>query len=206
MRGLCIGTGPSLTPDVIEIVNASALPKFGCNLAFDVIPDLVALFGCNYEFWDYYWPQLQGKPYDLWTSHPQAHMRKPLKYIRGEWRDGLSTDPNLVHYGHSSGYQLINLALHYGITEFILIGYDMRYPVGYDGHRQIAGGDRHFFGEYPKELQHWTRYGIGPAGEIGGLLACYRTINPEDYGIRIVNCSPGSALDFFEMGELREYV
>lgn len=118
----------------------------------------------------------------------------------------MSTDPDVIHYGHSSGYQIINLAYHYGVREFVLIGYDLRYPKGYDGATRTAGGMRHYFGEYPQALQHWTRFGIGPEGEINGLLDCYRTIDPDDYGIRVVNCSPGSALDFFETGELSEWL
>lgn len=202
MRAVIVGTGPSLTPSAIEQVNASPLPKFGCNLAYKVVPDLTALLGCNYEFWDYYWNEVKDLSCEIWSSHPQSVQGEPLRRIRGEWRDGLSVDPEIIHYGHSSGYQIINLALHYGVTEFVLIGYDLRYPKGYDGRKQVAGGDRHFFGEYPEKLQHWTKYGMGPNGEIGGLLECYRTIRPEEYGIRIINCSPGSALDFFEVGGL----
>lgn len=206
MRAICIGTGPSLTPAAIELVNRSDLPKFGCNLAYKVIPDLTALLGCNYEFWDYYWDEVKGLPCGLWTTHPQARREAPLRFLRGEWRDGLSRDKKVLHYGHSSGYQLLGLAYHYGATELILIGYDLKYPKGYDGFTKTAGGDRHFFGEYPKPLQHWTKFGMGPNGELGGLLECYRTIKPEDYGIRIINCSPGTALDFFETGNLADYV
>lgn len=205
MRALIIGTGPSLTADALTLVNGSNLPKFGCNAVYRVVPNLTALLGCNYEFWDYYWSEVKNLPCDLWSSHPESKQGHPLKRVRGEWRDGLSTNPEVIHYGHSSGYQLINLALHYGVTEFVLIGYDLKYPKGYDGHKKRAGGDRHFFGEYPKALQHWTRFNIGDSGELNGLLDCYRTIKPEDYGIRIINCSPGSALDFFEMGSLEDW-
>jgi hypothetical protein len=206
LRAVIIGTGPSLTADAIDQIKASNLPKFGCNRVFEVFDDLTALLGCNYEFWDHYWPDVKRLSCDLWTSHPKSNAVPPLKYIEGRWRDGLSTDPDYVHYGHSSGYQLVNLALHYGVDEFVLIGYDLRFPKGYDGQKRIAGGNRHFFGEYPRRLQHWTRFNIGENGELNGLLDCYRTINPEDYGIRIINCSLGSALDFFEVGSLPEWL
>jgi len=101
---------------------------------------------------------------------------------------------------------LLGIAYRYGVREMVLAGYDLRYPKDYDGVKQIAGGDRHSFGEYPPELQHGTKYGIGAGGELNGLLACYRTIRPSNYGIRIINCSPGSALDFFETGRLEEWL
>jgi hypothetical protein len=204
MRGIILGTGPSVTPEVIEQLKATKYPIYGCNNAYQIAP-LTALLACNETWWDYYWEQdetLRNGDFEKWTWDLPTAKRYGLSHIRGEWGDGLSTDPEVIHYGHSSGYQLIGLALHYGVTEFILIGYDLRFPKGYDGTKQITGGDRHFFGEYPKDLQHWTRLNMGKAGELNGLLDCYRTIKPGDYGIRIINCSPGSALDFFEVSEL----
>jgi hypothetical protein len=186
----------------------TSLPIFGCNNSYQVAP-LTALLACNPEWWDYYWPKdesLRRAEFTKWTWDKPTADKYGLAYVRGEWGDGLSTDPDVIHYGHSSGYQLINLALHYGVTEFVLIGYDLRYPAGYDGRKQVTGGDRHYFGEYPKELQHWTKFNMGGGGELNGLLKCYRTINPADYGIRIINCSPGTALDFFETGRLGDWI
>ena len=208
MRAVILGTGPSVTPEVIELLNATSLPIFGCNNSYQIAP-LTALLACNPEWWDYYWSRdekLRNADFDRWTWDTPTAKKYGIAHIRGEWGDGLSTDPDVIHYGHSSGYQLLGLALHYGVTEMVLIGYDLRYPKGYDGMKQVAGGDRHFFGEYPKELQHWTKFNTGSGGELNGLLECYRTIAPEDYGIRIINCSPGTALDFFETGNLEDYV
>lgn len=203
-----IGTGPSLTEEAIKLIRESDLPKFGCNNTYQLF-DLEALLSCNPEWWDYYWPRderLREGEFTKWTWDKPTANKYGLAYIQGRWGDGLSTDSRVIHYGHSSGYQLIGLALHYGVKEFILIGYDLKYPGGYDGTRRVPGSGRHYFGEYPKELEHWTRFNIGPEGELEGLLKCYRTIVPDEYGIRIINCSPDSALDFFEVGELEEYV
>jgi hypothetical protein len=208
VRGIVLGTGPSVTPDQIELIKKSGLPVYGCNNAYQIV-DLTALLACNIEWWAHYWridEALRNGDFEKWTWDRATADRYGIGYIKGEWGKGLSTDPAVIHYGHSSGYQLVNLAYHYGVREMILVGYDLRYPPGYDGMKKIAGGDRHYFGEYPKELQHWTKFGIGDQGELCGLLDCYRTIKPEDYGLRIVNCSPGSALDFFETGDLSEWV
>ncbi len=208
MRAVIAGTGPSVTPEAIALIKRTRLPVFGCNNTYQVLR-LTALLACNIEWWDHYWPadpQLRLGSFGKWTWDKATAEKYGIAHIRGEWGDGLSTDPEVIHYGHSSGYQLINLALHHGVTEFVLIGYDLRYPAGYDGFKQVAGGERHYWGEYPPALQHWTKYGIGPGGELNGLLDCYRTINPDLYGIRIINCSPGSALDFFENGRLEEWI
>lgn len=208
MRAVILGTGPSVTQQVTEQLAQTSLPIFGCNNTYQIAP-LTALLACNPEWWDYYYPRddnLRNASFDRWTWDKPTAEKYGLTHINAIWGDGLSTDPEYIHYGHSSGYQLINLALHYGVTEFVLIGYDLRYPKGYDGRQKVAGGDRHYFGEYPPELQHWTKLNMGAAGELGGLLECYRTIKPDDYGIRIINCSPGTALDFFELGALDDYL
>lgn len=207
MRAILTGTGPSLTKPVIKRLRETRLPVFGVNNVYQAVPNLDCLLACNPEWWDYYWPRdeaLRLGTFSKWTWDEATADKYGLHHIRGEWGDGLSTDPGVIFYGHSSGYQLINLALHHGVTEMVLIGYDLRYPPGYDGHAKVAGGARHYFGEYPPALQHWTKFGMGPGGELGGLLDCYRTINPSDYCIRIINCSPGSALDFFETGDFFE--
>jgi hypothetical protein len=208
VRAVILGTGPSVTTDVIRQLQATRLPIFGCNNAYQIAP-VRALISCNTQWWDYYWQHdanLRLGSFDKWTWDKPTADKYGIAHIRGEWGDGLSTDPEVIHYGHSSGYQLLGLAYHYGVREAVLIGFDMRYPVMYDGIAQVAGGDRHFFGEYPQELQHWTKFNIGGNGELNGLLECYRTIKPDAYGIRIINCSPGSALDFFENGRLEEWL
>ena len=207
MRAVILGTGPSVTPEVIELLQATRLPIFGCNNAYQVAP-LKALLSCNAEWWDYYWPRdekLRDGDFDKWTWDSPTAKRYRISHIKGEWGDGLSTTPGVIHFGHSSGYQLLNLAtVQYGVTQAVLIGYDLRFPAGYNGVNKHPGGDRHYFGEYPKELQHWTRFNMGKGGELNGLLDCYKTIQPD--GLRIINCSPGTALDFFETGELCEWI
>lgn len=210
MRAVIVGTGPSLTADVIQQLQRTRLPLFGCNNTYQVLK-LRALLACNPEWWDYYYPRdinLRLGTFGKWTWDKPTAEKYGLAYIRGEWAEGLSKNPEVIHYGHSSGYQLIGLALHHGVTEFVLIGFDLAYRGGYSGIAQKPGIGRHFWagGEYPPELQHWTKTDIGPNGELNGLLKCYRTIKPADYGIRIINCSPNSALDFFETGALEEWI
>ena len=208
MRAILLGTGPSVTDKVIRQLHETKLPIFGCNNAYQIAP-LKALYANNKEWWDYYWPRdaaLRGGDFDKWTYDRETADKYGLKFIRGVWKEGLSTDPGVLHWGHGSGYELLGIVLHYGVTEFVLIGYDLRFPRGYDGNRKQAGGDRHYFGEYPPALRHWTRQGVGKGGELGGLLDMYRTIDPGEYGIRIINCSPGTALDFFETGKLDDEI
>ena len=188
--GVIIGTGPSLTQSQIDQV--AHLPKFGCNnTIFDC--NLDVHLACNYQWWDHYNESVQNFPCDKWTTRTESANKYPdVNYIEERWEPGISTNPNYICAHHGSGPQIFNLAYHYGVRTFILIGWDMRHE-----------GKRHYFGdgEYPKPLQHFTK-NLGPNGELTGLIKEMETIRPEDYGIEVYNCTPGSALTHFKAKEL----
>ena len=212
--GVIIGTGPSLSKEQLEYIsNARREDKcrlFGGNNAYQVI-DLDVLMSCNIEWWDYYMKndpklsQMKDKV-DMWTWDKKTANKYKINHIEGIWKDSLSTDPKYIHAGHSTGYQVLGIAYHYNIRNFILVGYDMKYPSGYDGKKKIAGGDRHYFGEYPKELQHWPRSekSVDPNGNIIGLINIYKKINCKELNITITNSSPDSALTCFPQKPLEE--
>lgn len=206
--GVIVGTGPSLTPEQLDYVgwarHDDRCRVFGVNNAVMAAPFLDVHMACNIEWWDHYHDHdaLKITRADKWTWDKRTADRYGINHIPGKWGDSFSKDPGFIHYGHSSGFQILNLAYHYGIRTMILIGYDMRYLPGYDRGNRKPGQGRHYFGEYPKELQHWPK--VGPKGEFTGLLRVFRTIDTADLNLRIINCTPGSALDFFENAELKE--
>ena len=61
--------------------------------------------------------------------------------------------------------------------------------------RTTFTGKRHYFGEDALTEKHWPR--TGPNGECEGLIREMETIQPEDYGIEIINCTPGFSDDVF---------
>jgi len=197
---IIIGTGPSLTTEQIAIAKKAQADKkallFGVNMAFEF--GLNVHLACNREFYDHYGTDYPGYK---WTWDEDCAREHKINHVFGKWAPGLSKDPRYIHYHHGSGPQIINVALHYGMTTMLLIGYDMRFP-GKVNNRQYVDR-RHYFGEYPPHLQHWPR--TGPNGELEGLIKEMETIKPEDYGIRIINCTPGSAMTCFPFGELGDF-
>ena len=191
--GVVIGTGPSLTKQQTD--TAKCFKTFGVNKAFEFNPDV--LVGCNHQFWNYYWGSVKHLRCQKWTTRPELEGKLPgLNYIEERWEDGLSTDPSYICAHHGSGPQAVNLAYHYGCKTILLIGWDMRHK-----------GKRHYWGdgEYPEPLRHFTR-NLGPDGELTGLIAEMATIHPEDYGIEIYNCTPGSAMTCFPEADIRDFL
>jgi hypothetical protein len=107
----------------------------------------------------------------------------------------LSESP-AVSYGHSAGYQLLNLAYHAKPDRIVLLGYDMRYAPDYDGRaHRVGSSPRHFFGEYPSALAHWPSVKVLD-GVHYELVDLYRAIAAQGL-VEIINCTPGSAIDCF---------
>ena len=91
--------------------------------------------------------------------------------------------------GYDSGTSAINLAYHFGATEIVLIGYDMR-------------GRRWFEGEWPHPMphipeEHFQRH-MKPLAALAE--------DAKAKGIRIVNVSPISRVTCFETRRLEDYL
>lgn len=199
--GIVCGTGPSITPQTIEAVNQSGLPVFGANRAHEIF-DCDVVHGCNYQFWDVYWDIIKHKPCDKWTSRKELIGKYPgLEYIEDRWEDGLSRDPSWIAAHHGTGPQLVNIAYLYGCTRLLLVGWDMRY---HGKKRRNQYERRRYLDEDVITRNHWPMTGAN--GEFTGLIKEMETIHPEDYGIEIINCTPGSAMRCFPMRDLNEAI
>lgn len=188
-----IGTGPSLTDAQLEWAARKAREQrwrlFGMNNVYQRFPWIDVLVSCNVEWWDHYHPRdlvLRTAKFDRWTWDLATAHKYGINYVEGRWGDSLSVNPRYIHYGHSSSYQALGLAYHYGVRTMYLLGFDMKYP---------PGQPRHYFGEYPKPLQHFPR--TGPNGEFTGLIKQFETIDCDALGLTVYNCTPGSALRHF---------
>lgn len=204
--GIVIGTGPSLT--VKQLTAVREFRWFGVNNALFHVGragrELDVHLACNVEWYDYYAELRAVARYAAipsWIAvdaeHPEraaAARRHGLRAIGGVWMPGLATSRQFLAYHHGAGPQAINLAYHYGCKVIGLLGFDLRY----------RPDKRHYFGEYPKPLQHHPR--TGPNGELLGLIRELCTIKPADYGIQIYNLTPRSALQCFHSPSISEFL
>jgi len=100
----------------------------------------------------------------------------------------LAEDPTKVT-GFDSGTSAINLAYHFGASEVVLLGYDMR-------------GGRWFTGELPHPMP------TIPASHFEGHMAPLAQLAKDcaRKGLRVVNCSPDTAVTAFERAPLEAYL
>jgi len=211
-----IATGPSINEDQIGIVQ-QAHQEGKCriitvNNAYQIAPWTNAHLSCNDNWWKHYWPKdevLREMPADKYTRYPDLAKKYGILYIHTIVKDGLSTNPSVLHINHGSGPLAMNLASLYGINRLLLIGHDMKFSKNYDGRKKKVGSNkRHFFGEYPKELQHWpsVKVGLSKPGTLDGLIEAYKKMVPQlqSIGMKVINCTPNSDLKCFPMSTLEK--
>lgn len=195
--GIVLGTGPSLSASLDEIndVASRGVPVFGVNNTYLDVPQQAVMCATDEAWWHRFGhdEQLKRHPCRKYCwSEAVARTFPYVHHIPGKWADGLSLDPRVIHYGHSSSYQALNLAVLMGCNKILLCGFDMRYA---------AGQPRHYFyglsnerGEYPGALRKYSTF--------DGLLKCYEQIARQHGLPPILNCTAGSALQCFPFSEL----
>jgi hypothetical protein len=197
-------TGTDLAA-VAALRRANKLRVFAMNNTFEDYKGAIDVFtACDPAWWTHYGERLNEHKYqssqgsfEAWHWDEHTCKRWGLYHVPGKWGDGLSLDPSYIHYGHSSSYQLLNLAVLYGCTRILLLGFDMSYP---------RGKPRHYFnslsehdGEYPAALRKWSSF--------TGLLACFKTIAEQAEKLRtfeIINCTPMTAMSWFPIRRLED--
>lgn len=177
---VCIGSGPSLTPEDVALA-CSHGPVIGVNDAYRLIPadkSDAALLACDHGWWRVHEgvPSFTGQKYGL---DPRS-AKYGVQILKNTGREGLETDPSGVRTGDNSGYQAVNVAVHYGAARILLLGYDM----------QRSGGRSHWFGEHPQGLQRPPVSSFVPF--FAGLATAAQAL-----GVEIVNCSRATALTCF---------
>ena len=192
----CIATGPSLTQAQIDTARDKGFELYCCNNSIFMAPDAALLYGCNHEWWDFYWNDVKDLPCDKWTTSTIAASKHGINWIAERMAPGLSLDPDVIHHGHGSGYSLVSMAHRAGADRIVLLGYDLKYAVDYDpANRDPGSVPRHFFGEYPEVMRHWPSVKVKNGVHVE-LVELYRDIAKQNI-VEMINCSPDSALDCF---------
>lgn len=190
-NAVVMATGPGLTEEVVELIRPyhrdGSVVTFGCNDAFRIVPYLDVSYACDPPWMEnavknYGW---LDHPSTKWTQDRDAAPKHHLNWIAGTSGPDLSENQQLIHFGGNSGFQILNLALLYGCTKFLLVGYNMSTP----------GGKRHFFGDHPKPMSRSTSF--------QSFLQAFSTIKGA-HRQAIFNCTPDTTLKHFEQRNLKE--
>lgn len=166
-RVVAVKHGVLLRPDADVLFFAGERPA-------EIAPPLITAFRGRYMV-------VRGRGHEVFPEHAK-------RIGRTETHEKLSDDPTKV-CGFDAGTSAINLAVLFGATEIVLLGFDMI------GGRWFGKALNHYLPNPPES--DFQRH-MGPLPSIAE--------DAKAKGIRIVNCSPISRVTCFERQPLEAFV
>lgn len=184
-----VASGPSLADEQITLIEHSVVFTIAVNNSYAKLQHPDVVYACDYLWWKLnHMKAKQNIPRrQLWTQDRAAAEQFQLSHIQWEGKDGLGKQGLRVN--GNSGAGAINLAYHFGARRILLVGMDMQTG---------PHGEKHWHADHPKPMvqgqmfEEWIKK--------MGVLA--KDLKAE--GIEVVNCTPGSALKHFPMGDLEQ--
>ncbi len=143
-----LATGPSLCQEDVDYVKGKA--RVICvNDSWRLAPWADALYACDPAWWRWHdgVKSFDGPKWSIAHEAWSDRLRKSfpdVARLKNTGETGLEVDPAGLRTGRNSGYQAINLAVHYGARRIVLLGYDL----------QRTDGKAHFFGNHPQAGQN----------------------------------------------------
>ncbi len=184
-----VASGPSLADEQTTLIEHSVVFTIAVNNSYAKLQHPDVVYACDYLWWKLnHMKAKQNIPRrQLWTQDRAAAEQFQLSHIQWEGKDGLGKRGLRVN--GNSGAGAINLAYHFGARRILLVGMDMK---------PGPNGEKHWHPDHPKPLvqgqqfEEWRK-------KMGVLAADLKT-----EGVTVVNCTPGSALTCFPMGDLEQ--
>lgn len=139
------------------------------------------------HWWHEYGSSIRTRA-EFWTTNREAARIYRLNLIGGEPGGGITKRPGFIRLGGNSGYQAVALAVHFGATRIVLLGYDM----------QNAGKRTHWHGDH-------KRLGNPIVAKFPGWLEHFgRLAGDLPRGVKVINSSRETALRCFKRQPLDE--
>jgi hypothetical protein len=134
-----VAGGPSLRE--MDLRPLEGRKVVAINDSYQLCPWAPVLYFCDRRWLDWHenrpaFPAFRGIKVTL--DEDVLRRRDDIKGVKNTGTTGLELRPWGVRTGRNSGYQAINLAVHFGVKRIVLLGYDMRVVNGrthwHDGH------------------------------------------------------------------------
>lgn len=190
---VCIATGPSLTSDQVEAVRRANVRTIAINDAGHPSRTPSATwcdiwYAADQSFWLNYRPESNALKV---CAESKCNRRGELFDIVDLFLDLDDAErarayvPGYALHGGHGGYQCLQLAMSLGATRILLLGYDC----------QPRGDQTNYFGRKPAHLHKDSPY--------KAWVQCYDKLVLKE-GVKVINCTPGSAIKAYSFADIRE--
>lgn len=175
-----VASGPSAADAPLDMARGKA--RFiAINNSWRLAPWADILYACDVAWWD----SVGGAPafggLKMTVDHTAAKKYPDLKKVicRRSTDKLVVKHPNVVGWGGNSGFHCLNLAVQFGCSKVILVGYDMTTAHGLHWHGAHPSGMNN---PTERNVMRWRR-AVDDASKVIKSL-----------GVKVINCSPISAL------------
>lgn len=179
---VCLGCGPSLTrDDIVRCANAGA-KIIAINRAWELAPMAHVLYSGDWRFWlrSIQVPDSALPPWKFSIDPLAKEYRPSVVVLQRTGATGLETSPRGLRSGCHSGYQAINLGVHFGPKKILLLGYDMKPDAQGRNHFHVEHPDGSHV-QYERRLKHFETL-VEPLARLG---------------VQVLNATPDSAISTF---------
>lgn len=187
---VCIASGPSLTREDCDLVRDAhregQVKVIVINTSYQLAPWADCLYACDARWWKWHdgARDFQGLKYSLQDARVKDY---GVTVLKNTGTTGLDVRPSGLRTGHNSGYQAINLAVHFGAKQIVLLGYDLK---------RAPDGKVHWHGDHRQAVNV----------PLSLFLPTFQTlVQPlQKLGVSVVNCSRETALTCWPRVALRD--
>jgi hypothetical protein len=166
--------------------------------SFDLVPWADVVYGCDPAWWRHRkgLPEYNGLKLAWAGANLDYPGVKPVQIVkdgRGKYRDELQAGPlYTVGGGGNSGFQALNLAVQFGATRILLVGYDMTDASGV-----------HWYGR-----NDWPMANNPNQSNFKRWTAAFDSAAPvlKGWGVEVIHCSLHSALECFPKKSIEDVV
>jgi hypothetical protein len=185
-----VASGPSAKDVPIDAARGRAR-AIAINNSWQLAPWADALYATDFVWWE----RNRGVPEfaGLKISQDERLVDRPawgVRLVTGR-NDAriLVTSPGEISHGGNSGFAALNLAVQFGVSRMVLVGYDMRVDRGLHWHGKHGDGLNN---PADDTVRKWRRMIDGQAPVLAAL------------GVVVINASPISALASYPKMSLME--
>jgi hypothetical protein len=184
---VCIASGPSLTKEDVDYCRGKADAVIVVNNGYQIAPWADCLCASDLRWWHWHVKGVKAFAGLKYATSRQCATIPGVEVLRNCGGAGLEMKPDGVRHGLNTGYRAVNVAVHFGAKRILLLGYDMQ---------QGPNKKEHWHGDHPNRSRSPYAAFIK---RFGSLVEPLQTL-----GIEVLNCTPDSALPYFQMVPLRE--
>lgn len=172
-----VASGPSAAS--VNLYRGVGKTRFvAVNNSWKIAPWSDFLFACDYRWWEGTKGCLEFGGWRVTTDRRAVDTWNLLRLVTTLSDDRLQFEDGKVGWGGNSGFQSLNMVVHFGCKRIILVGFDVTTKYGLHWHEPYTGVNN----PTPSKTLRWQR----------SLDGAYPTL--QNIGVKVINCSLQSRL------------